>query len=621
MFKDMSARARTLFFVAIVLFIFSSLLFLFIYIDQRQKLHDLEQNAYMNFKDSYEKVLTKHREFYENRVKANIGSNGIKEALAAHDRERLYTLSKGRWETLSHENRYLQVMHFHLPDGTSFLRMHKPDAYGDSIAEQRPMLQKMHKEHRSIYGFEAGVYNFVYRIILPIFYYDEYIGALEFGSRPEQILEEMHYFYNTNGALFVKKNEITQEHNEAIFEIGDYSLVFANVAEQNVLQTLGEEYTFEPLKYVDVGTKSYLLYSFDLPDYNGKSVAKVVFFNDITQVQNEFFFTLQKLLITLFLLLVSLLLIVNYGFKGLMNLLEKSNKELSKTLKKLQSNMDLIDQNVITSSTDLKGVITEVSQAFCEISGYSKTELIGVTHKVVRHEDMIDEQYAQMWGKLIEDKIYKGEFKNRRKDGTFYWLSATIYPRYNDKHEKIGYTALYEDITDKKHIEKLSITDGLTGIFNRRHFNEMFPKIIASAKRHNELVSFMIMDIDFFKQFNDTYGHQMGDKALSLVAQTVYKTLQRGDDYCFRLGGEEFGVLFRPKTHEDAEALAEKIKKEISGLMIEHKTSNVMPFLSVSIGLATKKASEIESEDKLYKEADDLLYKAKARGRNCVVVA
>jgi diguanylate cyclase (GGDEF)-like protein/PAS domain S-box-containing protein len=581
----------------------------------------LEQHAYLDFQESYQKILTKHREFYENRVKANIGSNGIKEALAAHDRERLYNLSKGRWETLSHENQYLQVMHFHLPEGTSFLRMHKPDAYGDAIAEQRPMLQKIHKEHKSVYGFEAGVYNFVYRIILPIFYNDEYIGALEFGSRPEQILEEMHYFYNTNGALFLKKNELTKENNKAIFEIGDYSLVFANAPEQEILKNLGIEYHFEQLKYLNVGEKSYLLYAFDLPDYNGHSVAKVLFFNDITQVQNEFFYTLQKLFFTLLLLLISLLLIVNYGFQGLMNLLEKSNQELSKTLKKLQSNMELIDQNVITSSTDLDGTITEVSEAFCKISGYSKAELLGSTHKVVRHEDMPDDFFMQMWEALTKNEIYKCELKNARKDESFYWLSATIYPRYDAKHNKVGYTAIYEDITDKKYIEKLSITDGLTGIFNRRHFNEMFPKILASAKRHNELVSLMIMDIDFFKQFNDTYGHQMGDKALTLVAQTVYKTLQRGDDYCFRLGGEEFGVLFRPKTAADAVVLAEKIKKEISALMIEHETSSVMPFLSVSIGLATKKASEIESEDKFYKEADDLLYKAKANGRNCVVAA
>lgn len=621
MLKDISAKARTLFFVAIVLFIFSTLLFVFIYIDQRQKLHDLEQTAYANFKDSFEKVLTKHKEFYENRVKANIGSNGIKESLAKHDRERLYNLSKGRWETLSHENKYLQVMQFHLGNGTSFLRMHKPDAYGDTIAEQRPMLQKIHKEHVSVYGFEAGMYNIVYRIILPIFYHDEYIGALEFGSRPEQILEDMRYFYNTNGALFLKKNELTKGHNKAIFELGDYSLVFANAPEQEILKTLGQEYHFESLKYANVGEKSYIMYSFDLPDYNGSSVAKVLFFNDITQMQNAFFATLQKLFFTLLVLLVSLLLIINYGFEGLMHLLEESNLELGKTLKKLQSNMELIDQNVITASTDLDGTITEVSEAFCKISGYSKAELLGSTHKVMLHKEMPDNFFVKMYKSLQSNDIYKCELKNVRKDESFYWLSATIYPRYDTKHKKVGYTAIYEDITDKKYIEKLSITDSLTGIFNRRFFNEMLPKILASAKRHNELVSLMMMDIDFFKQYNDTYRHQMGDKALSLVAQTVDNTLQRGDDYCFRLGGEEFGVLFRPKTAEDAIALAQKIKKEISALMIEHQTSSVMPFLSVSIGLSTKNGCEIESEDMFYKEADDLLYRAKANGRNCVVAA
>ena len=279
----------------------------------------------------------------------------------------------------------------------------------------------------------------------------------------------------------------------------------------------------------------------------------------------------------------------------------------------------LIDKNIITSSTDLNGNITSVSDAFCRISGYSRFEIIGRNHNIIKHPDMDISVFKNMWDTIIEDKVWTGEIKNQKKDKSYYWVNATITPSYDINGKKVGYTAIRQDITDKKIIEIISITDGLTNIFNRRHFNELFPKFINSAKRKNELVCFLIMDIDYFKQYNDTYGHQMGDNVLCSVSLCIKDSLKRANDYCFRLGGEEFGVIFNVERIEQSIMFANTIKQNIENLQIEHSKSEVSEYITVSMGLLCKSANDIDDDNIAYKEADELLYKAKHAGRNHVI--
>lgn len=281
----------------------------------------------------------------------------------------------------------------------------------------------------------------------------------------------------------------------------------------------------------------------------------------------------------------------------------------------------LIDENVITSSTDLEGNIISASQAFCHISGYSKEELIGQNHRIVRHDDMSEETYKQMWQKLANDETWEGELKNRAKDGNYYWVHAKIYPLYTQEGEKYGYTAICTDITDKKRIEELSITDGLTSIYNRRYFNDLFPKFIESSIRSDDISCFILMDVDYFKQYNDTYGHQMGDTVLVQVAKTIKRSLRRTDDYCFRLGGEEFGILFKTQIEKNAVEFAETLRQNIENLHIRHEKNTAGEFVTVSIGLVILARNVLPSCDAIYKQSDDLLYEAKSSGRNQVCFA
>lgn len=309
------------------------------------------------------------------------------------------------------------------------------------------------------------------------------------------------------------------------------------------------------------------------------------------------------IILTLF--LISIILVVLY-----------KNSSIRHINEKLASYIKIVDENVLISSTDLAGNITYVSRAFCNVSGYTQQELLGQNHSIVKHEDTNIVVYEALWARIQNGEVWKGELKNRNKQGEEYWVDVTISPIRNANNVMVGYTSIRHNITDKKIIEEISITDGLTNIYNRRHFNDVFPRYLNILKRDNGLLAFLIMDIDYFKQYNDIYGHQRGDEALQLVARALKEKMHRADDYCFRLGGEEFGLLFKSRAGEDILIFVEGIRKSIEALHIDHKGNDVSQYVTVSIGLYSVFVNEQHDVDSIFKAADDLLYKAKRNGRN-----
>jgi len=305
-------------------------------------------------------------------------------------------------------------------------------------------------------------------------------------------------------------------------------------------------------------------------------------------------------------------------FISLANNLNITLENKNETEKKLQDYINIVNENIIISTTDKDGYIIDASEAFCSISGFSKNELVGRTHSIVKHPDTPKEFYKEMWETLLGGKEWKGEIKNMNKQGKSYWVLAIIKPIFKDT-EIIGFTALRTNITNKKFIEQLSITDELTQLYNRRFFNTKIEEEINRAKRENNYLNLLIIDIDYFKQYNDTYGHQEGDLALEKIATIFKNRSNRASDFAFRLGGEEFGIITTLKK-EKAIEFANILKEEVANLKIEHKTSKTSEFITISIGLVSKKGLDISNSNILYKEADDALYKAKKQGRNCIFI-
>lgn len=289
-----------------------------------------------------------------------------------------------------------------------------------------------------------------------------------------------------------------------------------------------------------------------------------------------------------------------------------------KQIQEIKTFNNLVDKNIITSSTNIKGKIVSVSEAFCKISGYTKEELLGQNHSILKHPDMPDSLYIELWKTISNGKTWKGEIKNLKKNSDSYWVKAIIEPNFSKERKIVGYSAIRSDITDKKLIEIISITDGLTNIYNRRYFDEIFPKIINTGKRKNELISFLFIDIDHFKPYNDNYGHPKGDEVLVEFAKCLKNNLHRASDFAFRLGGEEFAIVYQSDTKEKSIEFANTIKSNIENLKIKYEFNSASAYITASMGLICKKANEFDNN--FFKEADDLLYEAKKSGRNQIKV-
>lgn len=278
---------------------------------------------------------------------------------------------------------------------------------------------------------------------------------------------------------------------------------------------------------------------------------------------------------------------------------------------KLEEYMLLVDKYVITSTTDLSGKITQASEAFCDISGYSKAELVGKNHRIIRHEDMPKTIYTELWKTIQAGNVWQGEIKNKHKDGSSYWTDATISPIRNEQGEIISYTAIRYDITDKKRIEELSVTDRLTQLYNRLKIDEIFAMKLASAGRYKTPLSVIIIDLDHFKLVNDTWGHQAGDDVLKEFAALI-KSNVRETDIVGRWGGEEFLILSDTDL-DSATQLSEKLREKVSAFKFSfagHKTG--------SFGVSSYHAGD--DEKSMMKRADEALYRAKENGRNRVEV-
>lgn len=282
----------------------------------------------------------------------------------------------------------------------------------------------------------------------------------------------------------------------------------------------------------------------------------------------------------------------------------------------LLDHMDIIDEYVYISKTNKEGIITYASKAFAERCGFTIDELIGNDHNIIRHPDMPDDIFKELWETILSGEKWIGEIKNLGKDGTPFWAETTVIPNIHEG-EIQGYISIRQDITDKKTNEALAITDALTGLSNRHYYKSVIIREISRAKRDGKNITFIMSDVDFFKKYNDTYGHQEGDKVLRAIALTLKNLLHRGGDYVFRMGGEEFAILVSDLDEPHSTMLGEKIRSAVESLNIPHSKNSASPYVTLSIGIMVADPKrDVVDEETIYKTADEALYQAKEQGRN-----
>jgi diguanylate cyclase len=207
--------------------------------------------------------------------------------------------------------------------------------------------------------------------------------------------------------------------------------------------------------------------------------------------------------------------------------------------------------------------------------------------------------------------------------GFIAYLLALYVANLNEAQRKLKHSVIKLEESEQKLqaanelLNRLSYMDGLTGISNRRYFDELLQKEWSSAK--NVPLSLLMFDIDFFKKYNDTYGHLAGDQCLKIISQEVSNKLTTNLTLC-RYGGEEFALILPDTDLNEAMKVAQSIQETIQSLKIPHESSEVSDFVTLSIGIATCLPDSTSKPDELIQSADSALYFSKTNGRNTISI-
>lgn len=266
------------------------------------------------------------------------------------------------------------------------------------------------------------------------------------------------------------------------------------------------------------------------------------------------------------------------------------------------------------------GTWLKVNDALCSIIGYTPQELMSKTFQDITHPDDLDDD-LKFVNQVLAGEIdtYQMEKRYFHKQGNIVHILLSVSLVRNEDDTPRFFISQIQDITQQKQMEselaRLAREDELTGVSNRRYYIECATRELIRGNRFREPQALMMIDIDHFKNINDSYGHDIGDEVLRKMAQECRNSM-RVVDVFGRLGGEEFGALLLNTDAEIANILAERMRKRIEKLIV--KTSGKTIRFTISIGLVTFTETDLSLND-LLKIADKALYEAKEAGRNKTV--
>ncbi|BCS52822.1 diguanylate cyclase domain-containing protein [Geobacter sp. SVR] len=289
-------------------------------------------------------------------------------------------------------------------------------------------------------------------------------------------------------------------------------------------------------------------------------------------------------------------------------------ERMDQTLRKLSSAVENCPASIVI--TDKQGDIEYINPAFSRMTGYEPQEVLGRNTRILKGGDQPDEFYRSMWETLMRKEVWHGEFHNKSKDGSLFWEAASISPIIDPHGEITHFVAVKENITDKKlmleRLEHMANFDMLTGLSNRRMFLDRLAQGVEIARRNEQRLALMFIDLDGFKDINDSFGHEAGDLVLKKTAFRLMNCV-RLSDMVGRIGGDEFTIALGTISHYgDAGQVAEKILEALRRPIIlpDGRVEQIDACIGISVF-----PKDAEDCDQLLAAADDAMYEVKRNGK------
>ncbi len=429
---------------------------------------------YLDKKNEYEKdIYNKKSEeiiaFFRDEVEKKFGKTFALTNLLSKDKNLIEALVKKDNSLLDYSkiieetqrfgeyrNLWIQIID---KDGYSFYRSWT-NRIGDHAASARIDIVDMIKNPRPMRGISTGRFDMTFKTMIPLYDNGKFIGIIEMISKFNSIARVLKKY--DIEPLMVLHEDYTTRFIKPFTSLFIGNNYVANLNASKSLMKKVKIYGLKKLMYLEkpILFDKYLVTTTQIKDIHGGEMGFFIFFFeekklDKSKIYNFRFEYSSQVIVAVVIYVLFILFLLNKNYVGRLNKeVEKKTLKIGRQKKKLKELLNVYDNNVIFSKTDLKGYITYVSKAFCEISGYTKEELIGKPHNIIRHPDMKKTVFKELWTTIQSGKVWENEVKNLKKDGGYYWVYSRVEPVYSQENQIIEYISTRTDITAKKKYEE-----------------------------------------------------------------------------------------------------------------------------------------------------------------------
>lgn len=351
------------------------------------------------------------------------------------------------------KSRGVLQLHFHLSDGTSFLRMHKPEKFGDYLLGFRFTIKQVLDSHKPALGYEIGKYFDGFRYVYPIMEKEKYLGSVEVSIASQKFIKDMNQYINGTFLMILKKkyiddvmdtNRVGKDFHQTCFSEEYYmnNALHKDIDfDENIIKKNQKLFIkkLQSQKSFAVASESHIFLFKSLSNYQQEPIGYSIEILQDDRIHKILINSLSKF----FLVLLAFFLIIFFYSRNRKNLVE------------LEQFKDFVDEISLVSKADLVGRITYANSKFLAISGYTQKELLGKPHNIVRDKSMPKEVFKELWNTIQHGKTWKGKVTNKAKDGSNYTVDAVVAPLFNEKGKIVEYISLRHDITELESYRKL----------------------------------------------------------------------------------------------------------------------------------------------------------------------